>query len=124
MGCTDKDYSERAISDIEAAEATFAQMALDSGVPTAFLHFAAKETVLMRGPQFIEGREAILDYFTKSTLDSVVLQWKPDKDFAAKSGDIGYTYGKYQFSAVDTAGNPLKSDGYFHTVWKKKPDGC
>ena len=42
---------------------------------------------------------------------------------AAASGDLGYTYGKYQFSAVDSSGQEIKAEGIFHTVWKKQPDG-
>lgn len=40
-----------------------------------------------------------------------------------KSGDLAYTYGKYNFSALSTNGEKISSTGIFHTVWKKQDDG-
>lgn len=103
-GCEAPDQSAQAEAEIAAAEAAFAKMAAEQGVPAAFLAFAAEDAVMMRNDALIEGHDAMRAYFEKSTLDSVQLTWSPDKVVAAKSGDLGYTYGKYQFSAVDTAG--------------------
>lgn len=126
FGCNTPDqpaFQETAKKEILEAEKTFSEMAAKDGVPAAFLAYAADEAVLNRNDQLIQGKSAIKAFFAKSTLRDVTLAWKPDFVDASSSGDMGYTWGKYQFSAVDTAGNPIKSEGLFHTVWKKQPDG-
>ena len=122
-GCEAPDLSSQAEAEIKAAEAAFAKMAKDEGVPAAFLAFAASDVVMLRNNSLVEGHDAMRAFFEKSTLDSVQLSWSPDKVVAAKSGDLGYTYGKYQFSAVDTAGQTIRSEGIFHTVWQRQADG-
>lgn len=123
-GCDAPDLSLQAAAEIAAAETAFANMAKEEGVPAAFLAFAADDAVLMRNNSLIEGHDAMRAYFEKSTLDSVQLSWTPDKVVASKSGDLGYTYGKYQFSAVDTSGQVIRSEGIFHTVWQRQADGA
>lgn len=122
-GCEAGDRSAQAVDEIGAAEAAFAQMAKEKGVPAAFLAFAADNGVLLRNNSIIEGHDAMKAYFDSSTLDSVQLTWSPDKIVAAKSGDLGYTYGKYLFSALDSSGQTISSEGIFHTVWQKQTDG-
>jgi ketosteroid isomerase-like protein len=38
-------------------------------------------------------------------------------------GDLGYTWGSYTFTATDSLGATHRSEGIFHTVWKRQPDG-
>jgi ketosteroid isomerase-like protein len=117
------DLSTQAAGEIREAELAFAKMAREKGVPVAFLAYAAPNAVMMRNDVLIEGHEAMKAYFSKNTLDSVQLAWEPDKVVASKSGDLGYTYGKYQFSAKDSTGQRLQAQGVFHTVWQKQADG-
>ncbi|MFC2138829.1 YybH family protein, partial [Bacteroidota bacterium] len=53
----------------------------------------------------------------------VKLEWKPDYIDVSTSGDLGYTFGKFTFSAKDTTGKLIESEGIFHTVWKRQEDG-
>jgi hypothetical protein len=52
-----------------------------------------------------------------------LLQWEPQ--FADISGDLGYTWGHYQFNPGDTTidghrqGTGPTSRGYYDTIWKK-----
>lgn len=110
-------------TEITDTEKAFAQMAKDSGVALAFLHFAAENAVLQRNNQIVKGKAEIQQYFDNQTLENVSLQWSPDFIDVSKSGDFGYTYGNFTFSATDTAGNPLEATGVFHTVWKRQADG-
>lgn len=122
-GSGPQDHAAAAIAAIAAAEKAFADKAIAEGVPAAFLAFAAEDAVLLRGERLIEGKAAIAEYFNNSTLREVRLEWTPDFIDAAASGDLGYTYGRYTFSALDSTGAPLNARGYFHTVWKKQADG-
>lgn len=114
---------EIARQEVLQAEEAFAAMAEREGVPAAFLAFAADSAVLNRNNRIVKGKAAIEAYFAQSTLRDVSLKWAPEFVEVSSSGDMGYTYGPYQFSAVDTAGQKIEAEGMFHTVWKKQPDG-
>ena len=118
-----QDVRKKAISEIVAAEAAFQKMALDSGVRAAFAHFAAPDAVVNRNDVLLVGRDAMIGYMKKSTATNVTLLWKPDFADASNDGTLGYTYGKYKFSATDSTGKRIESEGVFHTVWRRQPNG-
>ena len=104
------------------ADCAFAAMALDSGLAVAFVHYAADSAVILRQGQMpIIGRDAISDQYQKA--GDGLLQWEPH--FADISGDLGYTWGHFQFNPGDTTidghrqGTGPTSRGYFVTIWKK-----
>lgn len=126
MSCT----VEQRLPDIEAvkqevrtAEKAFASMAAIDGVPAAFAHFAADDAVLLRGKRLVKGKAELREYFSAQPFTEVKLNWKPDFVDVAASGDLAYSYGPYTFSAKDSSGQMISDTGYFHTVWKKQPEG-
>jgi ketosteroid isomerase-like protein len=112
-------------SEIIEAEQEFAEMALNEGIPKAFLTYAAEDVVLLRNNTLIIGIDSLRESYKskKSELSKVSLTWKPDFVDVALSGDLGYTYGKYVYTTTDSIGNKNVVEGVFHTVWKKQPDG-
>lgn len=130
LACTSSDQQkettidpEQVKAEVRQAEKDFNDLAAREGVPAAFLAFAAEDAVLNRNNQIFKGKEAMKTYFEAGTLQNVSLIWAPDFVDVSASGDMAYTYGKYQFSAVDSTGQEIKSEGIFHTVWKKQTDG-
>ena len=109
--------------EIIKTEQQFASMVKDSGITEAFVTFAADSGVILRGKRMIKGKEAIRAYYEHQTLRHIKLQWTLDFIDVSSSGDLGYTYGSYQFSAIDSTGDGITSEGIFHTVWKKQADG-
>lgn len=79
----------------------------------------------MRDNRLIIGKDALVESLNENSRASanVSLEWKPDFVDVAASGDLGYTYGKYTYTSIDSAGNELVSKGVFHTVWKRQPNG-
>lgn len=120
---SEKESIEKYKVEILKTERDFAKMAKQEGIPKAFLTYAAEKAVLNRNNTVLKGKEAIKTYFEKQTLLDVNLNWTPDFVDVASSGDLGYTYGKYVFSARDTSGKLIETQGVFHTVWKKQADG-
>lgn len=105
-------------------EAAFARMASEEGIPEAFLFYAAEEVALLRNERLILGKEALKNsYPSLEKNDNVSLSWKPDFVDVSSSGDMAYTYGKYEYKTIDSLGNENVSKGIFHTVWKRQPDG-
>lgn len=110
--------------EIIETEQNFANMAKKDGIKKAFLHFAAEDAVLLRAKKLVEGKDAIDDFFgVPNESEQETLEWRPDFVDVAASGDLGYTYGKFNYSAIDSTGNKIESTGIFHTVWKKQSDG-
>jgi ketosteroid isomerase-like protein len=51
------------------------------------------------------------------------LTWMPIKAEMAESGDLGYTYGNYIYTAKNKEGKPVTSYGKYTSIWKKQKDG-
>ena len=121
----DKKAIEKWKQEIIKTEQNFAQMAQKEGISKAFLAYASEDAVLMRNNSLIIGMESIRESFNsqKAELGSVSLTWKPDYVDVASSGDLGYTYGKYVYTVLDSVGIEKAETGIFHTVWKRQPDG-
>lgn len=118
-----EDLAQKAESEIYRAELDFSALAQKEGVPKAFETFAADDAVINRNNTIVEGKTAIAEFYRQGNWENATLQWKPDKVFASASGDLGYTYGKYLYTSVDSAGQKITSEGIFHSVWKKQADG-
>ncbi len=117
----DKKLEEEWKNEIRETEQNFSKMAGEEGIHKAFTTFAAGDAVLMRNNKLIEGLKNIDEHYKNQT--SKGLSWSPDFIDVAASGDLGYTYGHYTFSFIDSTGMAAKDTGIFHTVWKKQPDG-
>jgi ketosteroid isomerase-like protein len=116
--------SEHAKREIEKAEKDFAQMAIDKGIAEAFYFFAdSNATIKRQNDTLIHGKDAIRSFYSTPFYHTATVKWSPDFVDASITGDMGYTYGKYTWSSVDSAGRPITFNGVFHTVWKKQPDG-
>lgn len=109
--------------EITDTELAFAKMASDSGIAKAFKAYAAPDAVMKRGKGLVMGYDSIIDFIDNSFHPGEKLSWTPDFVDVAASGDLAYTYGKYVFSFPDSSGIIQKQEGYFHTVWKRQPDG-
>ncbi len=118
-----ENSSEKNKVEILRTERQFAEMAAREGVTKAFLYYAADDAVINRENRLIKGKENIRTYMESQPFTSIKLKWNPEFVDVAASGDLGYTYGHFYFSAIDTTGQPVSFKGPFHTIWKKQKDG-
>lgn len=111
--------------EIRQTEQDFAAMADQDGITEAFLHFAAKEAVILRNNDLYEGLDAIRDYLVQSEDTTWIqhLSWEPDFIKVSTSGDLGYTYGKYNYWRTRGDEDTTRASGVFHTVWERQKDG-
>ena len=127
IACTIQDDNriEKGRQGIIEAEKAFNNMAQNEGIAAAFLYYAADSAVLMRNNKLIVGKAAIEISFGNNTgkQEGVSLTWEPDFVDVAKSGDLGYTYGKYIYTVTDSSGTMSRDTGIFHTVWKLQKNG-
>jgi len=122
---TKESSIEKWKSEIIETEQEFAEMALNEGIPKAFMAYAAEDAVLLRNNSLIIGKDSLRESFKSQKTESgkVSLTWKPDFVDVALSGDLAYTYGKYVYTTTDSIGNVSVIEGIFHTVWKRQADG-
>ncbi|MDX1939433.1 MAG: DUF4440 domain-containing protein [Saprospiraceae bacterium] len=120
---TKKIDLEKAKTEVWQAELDFSALAGREGLATAFYTNAAEDAVINRGGTVIKGRDAIKAFYDKENYKAAKLVWAPDFVDVAASGDLAYTYGKFTFTGIGVDGKELKSEGIFHSVWKKQKDG-
>jgi ketosteroid isomerase-like protein len=123
FACSDPVDLQQLKKEVAATEAAFASMAVEQGLGVAFAYYAAPDGVINRRNTIIKGKEAIRQYFDEQPDDGSTLDWSPTFVDIASSGDLAYTYGPYIFTYPDSLGNPIESNGIFHTVWRLQPDG-
>ena len=123
--CNMQNNVEKWKEEIRETEHNFALMVQKDGVEKAFLAFADEKVVLSRNNNLVIGKNNLKEFFKSqsSTNKNEQLTWKPDFVDVSKSGDLGYTYGKYLYSYTDSIGKIIESTGVFHTVWKKQENG-
>jgi ketosteroid isomerase-like protein len=104
--------------EIINADKAFSDMSRQVGMKKAFLEYIDNNGVLLRPNHLpIVGADAI-DYLSQSNDTDYTLSWKPAKAEIAQSGDLGFSYGVYEFTTKDTT---LK--GTYVSIWKKQKDG-
>jgi uncharacterized protein (TIGR02246 family) len=72
----------------------------------------------------LTGKEPIRSLW-KSMLGSPSFSggWKVTKVEVARSGDLAYVSGNYQFNEKDDSGKPITDKGKYLEIWKKQADG-
>jgi ketosteroid isomerase-like protein len=90
----------------------------------ALAYYADDASTFPPNAPIATGKEAITNLWTQMyQTPGFSLNWQPVKVEVAQSGDLGYTYGTYQLTMNDPAGNPVTDRGKYITVWKKQADG-
>ena len=118
-----KSGVENAKKEIIQTERDFEAMAKEKGLSAAFSFYADSAATLSRGSYLIHGKDSIRLFYLSPKFNGVKLEWKPDFVEVSNAADLGYTYGRYTFTTMDPTGQTIRSNGYFHTVWKRQADG-
>jgi ketosteroid isomerase-like protein len=103
-------------------EARFAKDVAERGGKAVVDWFAEDGVLLGNGQAPVVGRVAIAKSMSWSAKD-YQLTWTPTDAMMGPSGDMGYTWGRYEGHSKDANGNPVVTSGRYMTVWRKEPDG-
>ena len=122
---TEENSIDKWKQEIVETEKEFSDMAGEVGIPAAFILYADDDVVILRGDQLVVGKSELIAFYESQDGDdnNISLTWKPDFVDVSRSGDLGYTYGRYTYSYIDSTGSTIESKGIFHTVWKRQADG-
>jgi ketosteroid isomerase-like protein len=115
------EYRKQELMNIDAQ---FSNLSETRGVNEAFLSYLSDDCVLLRPNTFpIVGKEiSKAKYFSRPD-SGYTLTWKPLYSDVAESGELGYTYGIYEFKAMDPEGKPIVGTGTYVSIWKKDQFG-
>jgi ketosteroid isomerase-like protein len=104
-------------------ESDFMRAAAERGSQGYMSYYAEDAAELPNGADAIRGKENIAK--TMGFLDdkSNHLTWTPVYADMAASGDLGYTYGAYEFRSKDKDGKATVEYGKYASIWKKQKDG-
>lgn len=101
-------------------EAEFAADVAQHGHDAFVSHFAEEGVEVVDGGGF-NNREAMRKQ--PAWPEGTSLTWTPIKAEMASSGDLGYTYGNYVYTAKNKEGKTVTSYGKYASIWKKQKDG-
>lgn len=105
-------------------DALFSKLSEARGVNEAFLSQLADDGVLLRPDNYpIAGKAKIKERFFSRPDSGYTLTWEPLFAEIAESGELGYTYGIYEFKAMDPEGNPIIGKGTYVSIWKRDQFG-
>lgn len=111
--CDDK--REKQLSEIQAAEMSFAAAAQEMPTRDAFIKFLAPDSILFR-PGPVDGQT----HMQGVTPGSGTLEWGPRHVDMAAAGDLGFTFGPWV--SRDAEGTAV-GWGEYISMWKRQPDG-
>jgi ketosteroid isomerase-like protein len=105
-------------SSVLQIEREFSKASADKGTLKAYLSYMADEVRLLHEGKFpFIGKQA-----ARTALGARAgrMSWQAEKSDIARSLDLGYTYGAYDFKSAD---GKADENGYYVHVWKRQPDG-
>jgi ketosteroid isomerase-like protein len=104
-------------------EADFMKAAAEHGSQGYMSYYAEDAVEVPNGKPLIQGKANIAK--TMGFLDQKDnhLTWTPVGADISASGDLGYTYGTYEFHSKDKDRKPVVDHGKYTSIWKKQRDG-
>jgi uncharacterized protein (TIGR02246 family) len=116
------DAEVKAITDLEAA---WDKAAGAKDIDKTVSYYADDAVLIAPGESPAQGKPAIDAMFHEMAKDPAFsLRFQTTKADVAKSGDVAYTWGAYQFTATDPDTHKRFDDhGSYATVYRKQADG-
>src|SRR3984893_5492333 len=103
-------------------EAEFMKAAAEKGSQGYMSYYADDAVEVPNGAAIIQGEANIAKGM--GFLDQTNrLIWTPVGADISASGDLGYTYGNYEFHSKDKDGKQIVEHGKYTSIWKKQKDG-
>ena len=108
---------------LKQLEGEFMKAAAERGSAGYMSYYADDAVEVPNGFGLIQGKVEIAK--TMGFLDDKNnrLTWTPVAADVAASGDLGYTYGTYEFTSKDKDGKDVVDHGKYTSIWKLQKDG-
>jgi len=108
---------------LKRLEGEFMNAASERGSQGYMSYYADDAAEVPNGAAIIHGKVEIAKGMGFLDDKSNQLIWTPVGADIASSGDLGYTYGTYEFHSKDKDGKPSVEYGKYTSIWKLQKDG-
>ena len=108
---------------LKQLEGEFMKAAADKGSLGYMSYYAEDSVEVPNGAPFIQGKAEIAKGMGFLDDKNNSLTWTPVGADISASGDLGYTYGNYEFRAKDKDGKLTVQYGKYTSIWKLQKDG-
>jgi len=108
---------------LKQLEAEFMKAAADKGSQGYMSYYAEDSVELPNGGPVIQGKKNIAQGMGFLDDKNNRLIWTPVGADISSSGDLGYTYGNYEFHSKNKEGKATVEYGKYTSIWKKQKDG-
>lgn len=111
------------LETLKHLEGEFMKAAAEKGAQGYMSYYADDAVELPNGAPLIQGKTEIAK--TMGFLDDKKssLTWMPIGGDISSGGDLGYTYGSYEFRSKDKEGKEHVEHGKYTSIWKLQKDG-
>ena len=123
LGALASSQSSDGTSALVKLEREFMQATADHGSQGYLSYYAEDAVELPNGHALLRGKAEVAK--TMGFLDNPRnhLFWTAVDGGISASGDLGYTYGTYEFRSRDKDGRLSSTYGKYATIWRKQRDG-
>jgi ketosteroid isomerase-like protein len=108
---------------LKQLEAEFMKAAAERGSRGYMSYYADDSVEVPNGAPLIRGKAEIAKGMGFLDDKNNQLLWTPVGADISASGDLGYTYGNFEFRAKDKDGKPVAQYGKYTSIWKLQRDG-
>lgn len=117
--------SEKASDALLAADAAWMKVYAAKDLEKSVGFFDNQGSMLPSNAPIASGKGAITKSLASAfATPDYTLSWHANKVGVARSGELGYTSGTYDFSMKDASGKTISDKGKYLTVWKREADGA
>jgi ketosteroid isomerase-like protein len=111
------------VETLKQLEAEFMKTAGEKGSRGYMSYYADDAVEVPNGAPLISGKVNIAQGMGFLDDPSNRLLWTPVGGDISASGDLGYTYGNFEFHSKDKDGKPSVQYGKYTSIWKLQKDG-
>jgi ketosteroid isomerase-like protein len=111
------------VATLQRLERDFMKAAAERGAAGYLSYYADDAVEVPDGEGLVRGKTDIAKEAGYLNDKSNRLTWTPVGADVSASGDLGYTFGSYEFHGVDKDGTPIFAMGKYTTIWKLQKDG-
>jgi ketosteroid isomerase-like protein len=105
------------------ADRAFAAAVAEGGSDAWASWFAEDGAMIQERVGEVRGRAAIREFMAALDDPSFSLRWDPDRADIARSGELGWTTGRYVSERVAPDGSVARSEGLYVSIWRMQADG-
>jgi ketosteroid isomerase-like protein len=127
FGCEREAKADRRAADVSTLtnlDTEWSRTAISQDVDKTISYYAEDAIVLPPNGPVATSRDAIRNVWKEMiTVPGLSGGWTATKVEVARSGEIGYVTGHWEFKWTDPSGKPASDRGKFLELWKKQADG-